>query len=69
VDRLVGDDLGAPLEHRQIEQDSGPPLGALLGGGVEQFDRAAADPAVLGALGVSAILKGIHFNASARQTG
>ena len=51
VDRLVGDDLGAMLEQRQIEEDAGAALGPPLGRRPEQLDRPAADPAGLGAAG------------------
>ena len=47
-DRLVGDDLGAPLGHRQIDEDPGAPDRAPLGRGLEDGDRPAPNPAVLG---------------------
>ena len=50
-DRLVADDLGAMLGHRQIDEDAGaadrPPLAA----GLEQHDRAPPHPPGLGRAG------------------
>src|SRR3546814_8884111 len=40
VDRLVGDDLGAPLVEREVEQDAHPRRGAPLGADLEILDRA-----------------------------
>ena len=47
-DRLVGDDLGAALGEREIEEDAGAAARLQLAAGAEQFDRAAVDAAALG---------------------
>ena len=44
-DRLVGDDLGAVLGEREIDEDAGAAARLQLAAGPEQLDRAAVDPA------------------------
>ncbi len=48
VDRAVGDDLGAMLVKREIDENARAPARACFGGGAEEQDRAAAHPAGLG---------------------
>src|SRR3546814_15395176 len=48
VDRLVGDDLGAVLEQREVDEDARAPDRAALGPDLEQQEGAAADAARLG---------------------
>src|SRR5205085_8522252 len=47
-DRPVGDDFGAALLEREIDEHAGAPAGAHLAAGAEQLDRPAADAAALG---------------------
>ena len=58
VDRGVGDDLGAVLVERQVEQHARSARGALLGADAEQLQRRARTRRALVAPGVSASRSG-----------